>query len=81
MQKINENKQYNYIKNYFVMQIKLNQDLRTPQGQLLKDAIIEINDENGVPTDLFWRNRLKDSAIDNCIEIVDQVISTQKKGK
>ena len=63
------------------MQIKLNQNLKTPQGQLLKDAIIYINDENGVPTDLFWRNRLKDSAIDNCIEVVDQVILTQKKGK
>ena len=63
------------------MQIKLNQNLRTPQGQLLKDTIIEINDENGVPTDLFWRNRLKDSAIDNCIEVINQVISTQKKGK
>lgn len=81
MQKIDKNIVYNHIKNYFVMQIKLNQNLRTPQGQLLKDAIIEINDENGVPTDLFWRNRLKDSAIDNCIEIIDQVISTQKKGK
>lgn len=81
MQKINKNKQYNYIKNYFVMQIKLNQNLRTPQGQLLKDTIIEINDEDGVPTDLFWRNRLKDSAIDNCIEVINQVISTQKKGK
>jgi len=63
------------------MQIKLNQNLRTPQGQLLKDAIIEINDQDGVPTDLFWRNRLKDSAIDNCIEIVNQVISTQKNKK
>jgi hypothetical protein len=63
------------------MQIKLNQNLKTPQGQLLKDAIIEINDENGVPTDLFWRNRLKDSAIDNCIEVVNQVILTKKKGK
>ena len=81
MQKIDKNKQYNYIKNYFVMQIKLNQNLKTPQGQLLKDAIIEINDEDGVPTDLFWRNRLKDSAIDNCIEVINQVISTQKKGK
>jgi len=81
LQKINNNKQYNYIKNYFVMQIKLNQNLKTPQGQLLKDAIIEINDENGVPTDLFWRNRLKDSAIDNCIEVVNQVILTKKKGK
>jgi len=63
------------------MQIKLNQNLKTPQGQLLEGAIIEINDEAGVPTDLFWRNRLKDSAIDNCVEIVDQVISTQKKNK
>lgn len=63
------------------MQIKLNQNLRTPQGQLVKDAIIDINDEDGVPTDLFWRNRLKDSAIDNCIQVVDQVILTQKKGK
>jgi len=81
LQKIDKNQQYKHIKNYFVMQIKLNQNLRTPQGQLLQGAIIEINDEVGVPTDLFWRNRLKDSAIDNCIEVVDQVISTQKKGK
>lgn len=63
------------------MQIKLNQNLRTPQGQLLKDTVIEINDQDGVPTDLFWRNRLKDSAIDNCIEVVNQVISTQKNKK
>jgi hypothetical protein len=81
LQKIDKNKQYINIKNYFVMQIKLNQNLKTPQGQLLQGTIIEINDEHGVPTDLFWRNRLKDSAIDNCIEVVDQVISTQKKGK
>jgi hypothetical protein len=63
------------------MQIKLNQNLKTPQGQLLEGTIIEINDEHGVPTDLFWRNRLKDSAIDNCIEVMDQVILTQKKSK
>jgi len=59
------------------MKIKLNQDLATPQGKLLKDQFIEIADDNGIPTDHFWRNRLKDSAIDNCIE----VISTQKKDK
>lgn len=63
------------------MKIKLNQNLKTPQGQLLKDAVIEINDQSGVPIDLFWRNRLKDSEIDNCIEVVKEVISTQKKGK
>lgn len=59
------------------MKIKLNQDLSTPQGKLLKNQVIEIADEDGIPTDHFWRNRLKDSAIDNCI----QVILTQTKDK
>ena len=59
------------------MKLKLNQDLRTPKGKLVKDVIIEIDDVEGVPLDKFWRNRLKDSALDNCVEIV----STQIKGK
>jgi hypothetical protein len=59
------------------MKLKLNQDLKTPKGKLVKDSIIEIADIDGVPLDKFWRNRLKDSVIDNCVEIV----STQQKGK
>lgn len=59
------------------MKLKLNQDLKTPKGKLVKDSIIEVADIDGVPTDKFWRNRIKDSAIDNCVEIV----STQIKGK
>jgi hypothetical protein len=59
------------------MKLKLNQDLRTPKGKLTKDSTIEVVDVDGVPADKFWRNRLKDSAIDNCVEIV----STQTKGK
>lgn len=59
------------------MKLKLNRDLKTPKGKLSKDSIIEIEDMNGEPVDRFWRNRLKDSAIDNCVEIV----STQTKGK
>lgn len=50
--------------------------------------IIEIESVNGIPTDIFWRNRLNDSKIDNCIEIVSiqETISTEeilltKKGK
>ena len=44
-----------------------------------KDAIVEIEtDHDGVPMDSFWRRRLKDSAIDNCVEIVKEVKS--KKG-
>lgn len=59
------------------MKLKLNRDLKTPKGKLTKDSIIEIEDVDGEPTDRFWRNRLKDSVIDNCVEIV----STQTKGK
>lgn len=59
------------------MKIKLNQNLNTPKGKLNKNDIIEIEDINGEPLDQFWRNRLRDSAIDNCIE----VLSTNKKDK
>jgi hypothetical protein len=27
-------------------------------------------DNNGVPLEKFWRNRLKDAEIDNCVEVV-----------
>ena len=46
------------------------------QGQTLT-ASNTLADIDGIPTDRFWRNRIKDSAIDNCVEIV----STQTKGK
>lgn len=61
------------------MKLKLNQDLSTPQGKLLKDAIIEIAaDENSIPLDLFWRSRLADSVIDNCVEIVSETLKSKK---
>lgn len=37
----------------------------TPDDQPLEIKV----DENGIPLNKFWRNRLKDSEIDNCIEI------------
>lgn len=52
------------------MKIKINQNLATPSGKFLKDSVIEIEDIDGVPLDRFWRARLKDSEIDNCIEII-----------
>ena len=34
-------------------------------------AVISLDvDAHGVPLDRFWRRRLKDAAIDNCIEAV-----------
>lgn len=55
------------------MQIQINKKIKNYKV----GEIIEIQDEDGIPTDIFWRKRLEDSAIDNCIEIV----STKTKGK
>lgn len=34
-------------------------------------GVININaDENGVPLERFWRNRIRDAKTDNCVEIV-----------
>ena len=51
------------------MKIKLNTDLK----QYKSGAIINIEtDSKGIPLDVFWRARLKDSEIDNCIEKVQE---------
>lgn len=36
-------------------------------------------DSDGVPLSKFWRNRLKDSEIDNCVEVIKP--SQTKKDK
>lgn len=43
-------------------------------------------DSNGTPLDRYWRNRLRDSVIDNCVEIVrdqseDKVFRSNKAKK
>jgi hypothetical protein len=64
------------------MKIILKQNLRTPNG-LLKtgDEIVIACDDNNLPLDNFWRNRLKDSEIDNAIEIVkeNEIVKTKTK--
>ena len=53
------------------MQLKLNVDINTVKGKKKKGDIIELKaDENNIPLDRFWRDRLKDSKIDKCVEIV-----------
>lgn len=55
------------------MQIKLNQNLSTPFGKLKQGEVINIEtDSDGVPLIKFWRNRVKDSVIDNCISIIEE---------
>lgn len=49
--------------------LKINIDF--PSRNLKKGSIIQLLvDENNIPLDLYWRRRLKDSEIDNCVEIV-----------
>lgn len=49
------------------MRIKI---LKKIKSNLEVGKIIKIEDKEGIPTNRFWRARLKDSKIDNCIEIV-----------
>jgi hypothetical protein len=58
------------------MKIKFNQDLTTPFGKFKKEDILVIaTDGNNIPLDSFWRNRLEDAIIDNCIEIINDKLN------
>ena len=59
------------------MKIKLNMDIAGHK----KNRIIEVLDRDGVPVDEFWRKRLKDSTIDNCIELVSEKAPTGESKK
>ena len=52
--------------------LKLNADLGGPDGSgFSAGATINIKvDKKGIPLDLYWRKRLKDSEIDGCVELV-----------
>lgn len=62
------------------MLLKLNQDLRTPFGPKLKGDVVEVEvDSDGIPLDHFWRNRLKDSTVDNCVSVVEEPKKSKSK--
>ena len=43
---------------------------------------IEVNaTKSGVPRDRYWRNRLRDAKIDNCVEIVKSGAAAPKKSR
>jgi len=59
--------------------LKINRDLSTPKGKKLEGSIIEIEcDSNNVPVDLFWRARVADSVIDNCVEFHKEKLKSKK---
>jgi len=57
------------------VKIKLNADLKGHK----KGQTIVIEDVRGVPKDLYWRKRLRDSEIDNCFEIIGNKKDKQDK--
>ena len=62
-----------------MIKLQLNQNLNTPKGKLIKGAIIELEaDKSGNPLNIFWRRRLKDSKIDNCVSIIKDNLKNKK---
>lgn len=54
-----------------VLSIRINVDLpNNPKGSTVKIPC----DHNNIPYDRYWRRRLDDSKIDNCIEIKEDPI-------
>jgi len=50
---------------------KLSIKLNIPMRGFLVGQIAHVEvDKDGIALDPFWRNRIRDSKIDNCIEIV-----------
>lgn len=59
---------------YSKMKIKILKDF----DGFTKGSTVIAKEVNGIPAELYWRNRLKDAEIDGCAEIVK---SKKKRGK
>jgi len=42
---------------------------------------VEVPDRKGVPLDRFWRNRLRDASLDDCVHLPQNKPSTKTKRK
>jgi len=60
------------------MRLKLNQPMA---GYEAGHTVTIQTDSCGVPLEKFWRRRLKDAKIDNCVEVVKASKSKQEKTK
>ena len=56
------------------MRLKINAD--SLPGLSSGDEI-EVRTKGGVITDKYWRSRLADSKIDNCVSVVDNKVTAQ----
>ena len=50
--------------------------IKKPIGKIRENTKVTIPvDEKGIPLDFFWRKVIKDSKIDNSVEILDEKLS------
>lgn len=57
------------------MKLKLNRNLVFHEA----GDIVEVEAVDGVPVNGYWRKRLKDSQLDNCVEIIEEKKVVRKK--
>jgi hypothetical protein len=58
------------------IELKLNAALRGHDA----GSVIRIRvDKEGIPLDFYWRERIKDSSIDNCVSVVGNETTGKKK--
>jgi hypothetical protein len=59
-----------------MIKLRLNTDLLKHKA----GAVIKLESDNdGNPLDSFWARRIKDSEIDNCVEIITEAKKSNKK--
>ena len=61
------------------LKIKVINEALAATLNLKAGAIVEIDCKGGVPINREWRNRLSDSEIDGCVEIVTDKPKTKSK--
>ena len=56
------------------LKIKIHNEALAKLYGVEKDGTLDIQAIDGIPAQIEWRNRLKDSEIDGCISLVDDKI-------
>jgi len=60
------------------MKLKINKDFSHYKAGKTVDIPV---DKDGIPTTAFWRKRIKDSVLDNCVEVVTEEKKAKAKTK
>lgn len=59
-----------------IMKIKILKELKAHKSG---DVVSIKVDNHGVPLERYWRNRISDSRMDKCIEIIKDKVDNKKK--